>query len=191
MFDQPHYNELGIEPIDIMKRNLSQEEYKGFLVGNLVKYSHRKKGQELQDAQKIQVYARWLELLYDTTQIDEKRALNNLIKAIPKDKYSIIVSEGRGGAYVAAQVAYALDLPLYVGKGYHLTQSGRALFIDDIEDSSHTVEEVHSYNVDVGVLVQKASSKRLADYVGLVVDTDDYINFTFQSKDKNESNKTI
>ena len=61
MEEQDHYKLLGIEPIEIMKRNLSKEEFRGFLIGNIIKYSHRKKGQDLQDAQKIQVYAKWLE----------------------------------------------------------------------------------------------------------------------------------
>lgn len=61
MENQTHYSQLGIEPIEIMKLNLSEEQYIGFLKGNIIKYSHRKKGQDLEDAQKIQVYAKWLE----------------------------------------------------------------------------------------------------------------------------------
>lgn len=61
MEEQEHYSKLGIQPISIMKSNLTKEEYRGFLKGNIIKYSHRKKGQDLEDAQKIQVYSKWLE----------------------------------------------------------------------------------------------------------------------------------
>lgn len=59
--EQAHYALLNIQPIEIMKANLTKEEYRGFLLGNIIKYSHRKKGQDLKDAQKIQIYAKWLE----------------------------------------------------------------------------------------------------------------------------------
>ena len=61
MNNQDHYAKLGIEPIEIMRKNLTKEEFIGFLKGNIIKYSHRKKGQDLEDSQKIQVYAKWLE----------------------------------------------------------------------------------------------------------------------------------
>ncbi len=183
MIDQNHYALLGIEPIDIMKLNMSKEQYKGFLIGNIVKYSHRKKEQDLNDAKKIQIYARWLELELDSSQVDEGRALDSLITQIPHI-YNVIVSSGRGGAAIAAQVAYAKGLPLFISDNFidfNIFES--PLFIDDIEDTSNTVEKAKSLGIDVGVLVQKTLSKLKAEYVGIQVDTSEYINFTFQSKD--------
>ena len=189
MTNQNHYTKLAVEPIDMMQANFSKEELKGFIVGNLTKYAYRKKGQELSDAKKIQVYGRWLELLYDNTQVDEQRVLDKLIAQIPEGMYSGVVSEGRGGAYVAAQVAYALDVPLYIGKAWDDERLGNPLFVDDIEDTSEMARAVKDKGLDMAVLVQKKSSDGLAKYVGEVVDTEDYINFTFQSKEKrNESN---
>lgn len=57
---QSHYAELGIEPIEVMKANMTMEEYQGFLKGNIEKYLWRKKGQDLKDFEKIVVYSKWL-----------------------------------------------------------------------------------------------------------------------------------
>lgn len=58
---QSHYTECGIEPIDIMKSNFTEEQYRGFLKGNVLKYLmryERKNG--LEDLKKAQVYLGWL-----------------------------------------------------------------------------------------------------------------------------------
>ena len=59
-----HYSKSSIQPIDIMRANFTDEQYEGFLVGNILKYTLRKKGQDTSDAKKIQVYAAWLEEYY-------------------------------------------------------------------------------------------------------------------------------
>lgn len=57
-----HYKSCGIEPWDIMEANFEKEEFIGFLKGNIVKYSQRigRKGQDLDDCDKIVVYAKKL-----------------------------------------------------------------------------------------------------------------------------------
>ena len=65
---QPHYARLGIEPIIIMRTNLTLEEYRGFLRGNIIKYVLRDKGADAQDAAKLEVYAKWLKESYVENQ---------------------------------------------------------------------------------------------------------------------------
>lgn len=49
-----HYTYGGIETIDIIKSNLTKEEYIGFLKGNLIEYVTKvwKKGSEVEDYKK-------------------------------------------------------------------------------------------------------------------------------------------
>lgn len=57
---QDHYTSIGMQPIEVMKANMTQQEFKGFLKGNIEKYLWRRKGQDLLDYKKIVVYAQWL-----------------------------------------------------------------------------------------------------------------------------------
>jgi hypothetical protein len=55
-----HYNKK-IQPIEYMRANMSPEEFKGFLKGNIIKYISRaeeKGGKE--DYEKAMVYLKWL-----------------------------------------------------------------------------------------------------------------------------------
>lgn len=59
---QSHYTANGIEPIEIMIKNFTREQYQGFLKGNVLKYLmryERKNGYE--DIQKALTYMTWLE----------------------------------------------------------------------------------------------------------------------------------
>ena len=53
-----HYNQGGIEPLDIIKMSLTKEEYKGYLKGNVLKYRERAqfKGNAEQDYAKAKFY---------------------------------------------------------------------------------------------------------------------------------------
>ena len=55
-----HYTSLEIEPIEIIKKDLSNEQYIGYLKGNIIKYTLRNK-EPLKDASKCRKYAEWLE----------------------------------------------------------------------------------------------------------------------------------
>lgn len=176
--NQPHYATLGIEPIDIMRLNMSVEQYRGFLMGNIIKYSHRTKGTDLEDMRKLKVYARWLELSYDHTQIDEQRALHALLEQLPKDKYRTVAATGRGGLWVASMVAYYLDLPqVYLTENYTWSNSEEVLFVDDIADTGETIKDV---KMDTAVLCKRHSCPIEPTYVGKVIEHDSYVKFTFQ-----------
>ena len=60
-----HYDIGGIETIDIIKSMLTEEEYKGYLKGNILKYRERAEHKECteQDYAKAKKYYEWLEEL--------------------------------------------------------------------------------------------------------------------------------
>ena len=58
-----YYDAGGIEVIEVIRAKLSPEQYRGYLLGNIIKYSCRlnHKGTPERDAEKISVYAKMLE----------------------------------------------------------------------------------------------------------------------------------
>lgn len=58
----PHYDAGGIVVLEVIKAKLTPEQYQGFLLGNVIKYSLRAnfKDQFARDIEKIAVYAREL-----------------------------------------------------------------------------------------------------------------------------------
>lgn len=63
-YHNEHYKRLKIEPWDIMKADLTIEEWRGFVKGNIVKYTLRGKNQDRDDADKIVAYALELQKTY-------------------------------------------------------------------------------------------------------------------------------
>lgn len=59
--NQDHYKNQGIEPIEYMRSTFTQDEFRGFLRGNVTKYLARHKDKNgLEDLKKAQVYLGWL-----------------------------------------------------------------------------------------------------------------------------------
>lgn len=59
--NQAHYKNQGIEPIDLMRKNFSKEEFAGFLQGNVLKYMLRYKDKNgVEDLKKAMTYLKWL-----------------------------------------------------------------------------------------------------------------------------------
>lgn len=58
---QEHYTANGIQPIEIMKANMTSEQYYGFLFGNSQKYltRHERKNQ-VEDLKKCITYITWM-----------------------------------------------------------------------------------------------------------------------------------
>lgn len=54
-----HYKDMPMQPWDVMELVLTPEEYRGFIKGNIIKYSMRagKKAGASDDAEKAQHYA--------------------------------------------------------------------------------------------------------------------------------------
>lgn len=58
---QDHYTNNGIQPIQIMKANMTKEKYRGFLEGNILKYTLRYEDKNgLEDLKKAKTYLTWL-----------------------------------------------------------------------------------------------------------------------------------
>lgn len=57
-----YYDEGGIEVLDVIKAKLTPEQYKGYLLGNSIKYALRAnfKGTKERDIEKLANYSRWL-----------------------------------------------------------------------------------------------------------------------------------
>jgi hypothetical protein len=51
-----HYNTMGIQPVEFLKANLSHVEYMAVLKGNVLKYTFREKGNDLEDYRKARHY---------------------------------------------------------------------------------------------------------------------------------------
>lgn len=66
-----HYEELKIQPWEIMERNFTTEEFVAYLKGNIIKYTLRDKGQALTDAEKIKHYAEKLIEVIEKKETDE------------------------------------------------------------------------------------------------------------------------
>lgn len=69
-----HYEELNIQPWEIMERNFTTEEFVAYLKGNIIKYTLRDKGQALTDAEKIKHYAEKL------IEVIEKKETNEFLE---------------------------------------------------------------------------------------------------------------
>lgn len=71
-----HYNAQAIQPIELMQLSLSPEEFKGFLKGNIMKYSMRagsKAGESVfKDTVKAKQYKMWLDLVEQGVKIDPR-----------------------------------------------------------------------------------------------------------------------
>jgi len=61
-----YYDAGGIETIAFIKAKLSPIEWRGYLLGNILKYTSRmtRKGQEERDAEKIKIYSNLLADIY-------------------------------------------------------------------------------------------------------------------------------
>lgn len=58
---QKHYTNNGIQPITIMKANMTKEKYRGLLEGNILKYPLRYEDKNgLEDLKKAKTYLTWL-----------------------------------------------------------------------------------------------------------------------------------
>ena len=59
-----YYEKSAMQPLEVMQAIMTEEQFKGFLFGNCIKYSMRKnyKGQHDSDEYKARQYAYWLEM---------------------------------------------------------------------------------------------------------------------------------
>lgn len=82
-----HYEELNIQPWEIMERNFTTEEFVAYLKGNIIKYTLRDKGQALTDAQKIKHYS---EKLIEVLETQENWTITGVEPEEVEDKHIIV-----------------------------------------------------------------------------------------------------
>lgn len=78
---QEHYTNNGIEPIEIMRKNFTYDEFMGFCKGNVLKYLLRYEDKNgLEDLEKAKIYLNWL--------IDEykREDLNNIFAEYEREE---------------------------------------------------------------------------------------------------------
>ena len=82
-----HYEKASMQPLEVMQRIMTAEQFEGFLYGCCLKYLLRKdyKGQRESDEYKARQYAYWLEM------VKEGRIINPSKDKVPFDyKFNII-----------------------------------------------------------------------------------------------------
>lgn len=71
---QEHYQNSALQPIQVMQRIMSKEQFYGFLMGNFIKYSmrmsHKKSESVEKEKEKAMQYAYWAELAKKDVIID-------------------------------------------------------------------------------------------------------------------------
>ena len=72
--DAKHYQALSEQPIEIMQKLFSVEQLKGFLLGNVIKYSLRcgLKDNPAKEMQKVAQYAAWYVDVAEGRKIDHR-----------------------------------------------------------------------------------------------------------------------
>ena len=75
MDEQEQYTTLDIEPKDMCKANMSDEEYIGAMKWNIEKYLWRKKGTDIADMQKLIIYATWLLERYERIENESNKEI--------------------------------------------------------------------------------------------------------------------
>jgi len=74
-----YYDAGGIETLDIIKAKLTPEQYKGYLLGNVIKYSCRmnfKTPDITRDAEKVTYYSAWLSEEVERQKEERKKLLS-------------------------------------------------------------------------------------------------------------------
>jgi hypothetical protein len=82
-----HYEKAAMQPLEVMQRIMTTEQFEAFLFGNCLKYLLRKeyKGQRESDEYKARQYAYWLEMVKDGHIINPSK------DKVPSDyRFSII-----------------------------------------------------------------------------------------------------
>lgn len=158
-----HYEELNIQPWEIMERNFTTEEFVAYLKGNIIKYTLRDKGQALTDAQKIKHYSEKLIEVLETQENDKDNwTITGVKPEEVEDKYLIAEGskfkvgdrvklkylEGQNGTIIRQPVLglRSIDEETYIveldegeeegwtaNKEEHLVDSEHAWYVDDTE----------------------------------------------------------
>jgi len=148
-----HYEELNIQPWEIMERNFTTEEFVAYLKGNIIKYTLRDKGQALTDAEKIKHYAEKLIEVIEKKETDEflkedaeriygkhKFKVGDRIRVLISNKTGTIIRTPVEELWLECSKAYIIELDnkdsgWEATKEIHLVDSENAWYVneDDME----------------------------------------------------------
>lgn len=164
-----HYEELNIQPWEIMEANFNKEEFIAYLKGNIIKYTLRPKGQDLSDAEKIKHYAEKLievqkgrpvlvaekpEEVAEAPLVESyKFKVGDRVRVVLTDKTGTIIRTPVEGLRDIDEENYIIELDEeYSGwdanKKEHLVDSERAWYADDTEiELLQETEVKHKFKV--------------------------------------------
>lgn len=148
-----HYEELNIQPWEIMERNFTTEEFVAYLKGNIIKYTLRDKGQALTDAEKIKHYAEKLIEVIEKKETDEflredaeriygkhKFKVGDRVRVLISNKTGTIIRIPVEELWLECSKAYIIELDnkdsgWKATKERHLVDSENAWYVneDDME----------------------------------------------------------
>lgn len=145
-----HYEELNIQPWEIMERNFTTEEFVAYLKGNIIKYTLRDKGQDLTDAEKIKHYAEKLIEVIEKKETDEflkedAERIYGKHKFKVGDRVRVLISNLTGTIirtpveeWVECSKAYIIELDnkdrgWEATKERHLVDSKNAWYVKDMD----------------------------------------------------------
>lgn len=129
-----HYEELNIQPWEIMERNFTTEEFVAYLKGNIIKYTLRDKGQALTDAEKIKHYAEKLIEVLETQENDKDNwAITAVKPEEDEDKYLIV----EGGKF---KVGDRVRLSAYLRGRTGTIIRQPVLGLRDVDEENYIVE---------------------------------------------------
>ena len=132
-----HYEELNIQPWEIMERNFTTEEFVAYLKGNIIKYTLRDKGQAVSDAEKIKHYAeKLIEVLENKWEPEFK--VGDRVKVIKHNKTGTIIRLPKKGLRDVDRDNYIVELDEeYTGWTANIkdqaVESDNAWYADDNE----------------------------------------------------------
>jgi len=181
-----HYTAMGIEPIRYSYEN-ELDPYQHTIIKYVTRYRVKGGARDLKAARLLldkyigiiendlpatttpeEVMASAIPVVVPGNGIvvNELERLPQLLKMIKSNevKYERIITTGRGGLWLAANIAYALDLhaPTICSESdLHLYVHDTTLFVDSIVDTGATIENV---KVDVACLVKREGSKGTVKY---------------------------
>ena len=116
-----------------------------------------------------------------------------------ESSFDVVVGISRGGLVPAVMISHRLNLPLLTMsvtlrdnlarvQSLKIKKGERALVVDDINDSGHTLSMISEFfkqrhiRASYAVLQNKTSSNFTVDYWGTLQDNDNWINFAWETK---------
>ena len=146
-----HYEELNIQPWEIMERNFTTEEFVAYLKGNIIKYTLRDKGQALTDAEKIKHYAEKLIEVLEKKETDEflkedaeriygkhKFKVGDRVRVLNSNKTGTIIRTPVEELWLECSKAYIIELDnkdsgWEATKERHLVDSENAWYVNETD----------------------------------------------------------